>query len=92
MERLSAVTQRFLGMDLVRLGFIPLDTVVPKAVKQQQPFVLSHPRSAVAQSVIQMGNHLISGDVPITTGSLSFFERLLGVFKQVDQTNENIPK
>ncbi|NLW47777.1 MAG: MinD/ParA family protein [Firmicutes bacterium] len=92
MERLSAVTQRFLGMDLVRLGFIPSDTVVPKAVKQQQPFVLSHPRSAVAQSVMEMANQLISGDVPITTGPLSFFERLLGVFKQVDQTNENIPK
>jgi flagellar biosynthesis protein FlhG len=92
MERLAAVTQRFLGIDLVRLGFIPLDTVVPKAVKQQQPFILSHPRSAVAQSIIQMANQLISGDVPITTGSLSFFERLLGVFKQADQTNENIPK
>jgi flagellar biosynthesis protein FlhG len=92
MERLSAVTRRFLGMDLVSLGFIPLDTVVPKAVKEQQPFVLSHPRSAVAQSINEMANQLINVDAPVTTGSLSFFQRLLGVFKQVEQTNENIPK
>lgn len=92
MERLSAVTRRFLGIDLVSLGFIPLDTVVPKAVKEQQPFVLSHPRSAVAQSINEMANQLINVDAPVTTGSLSFFQRLLGVFKQVEQTNENIPK
>lgn len=92
MERLSAVTRRFLGMDLISLGFIPLDTVVPKAVKEQQPFVLSHPRSVVAQSINQMANQLINVDAPVTTGSLSFFQRLLGVFKQVEQTNENIPK
>lgn len=91
MERLTAVSQRFLGLDLVRLGFIPLDAVVSKAVKEQQPFVLGHPRSAAAQSVNQIAIRLIDEDAVITTGSLSFFERLLGVFKQVGQTNENIP-
>ncbi len=91
MERLSAVSQRFLGMDLVSLGFIPLDMVVPKAVKEQQPFVIGHPRSAVASSINQIASQLINGEIVATTGSLSFFERLLGIFKQVDQTNENIP-
>jgi len=91
MERLSAVSQRFLGLDLVKLGFIPVDTIVSKAVKEQQPFVLAHPRSAAAQSINQIANRLINEDAVITTGSLSFFERLIGVFKQVDQTNEDIP-
>lgn len=91
MQRLSAVSQRFLGMELVRLGFIPLDTVVSKAVKEQQPFVLGHPRSAVAQSINQIADQLINGNIINTAGSGSFFQRLLGVFKQVEHTNENIP-
>lgn len=90
-ERLSAVSQRFLGLDLAKLGFIPTDAIVSKAVKEQQPFVLAHPRSAAAQSINQIANRLINEDNVITTSSLSFFERLLGVFKQADQTNENIP-
>lgn len=89
MERLSAVSQRFLGMDLESLGFIPLDTVVPKAVKEQQPFILSHPRSIVAQNISQISTKLVNGDTPVLSGSVPFFQRLLGIFKQVDQ-NEHI--
>lgn len=84
MERLSVVSQRFLGMDLEGLGFIPIDTVVPKAVKEQQPFILSHPRSLVAQSISQIAAKLVNGDTQVTTGSVSFFQRLVGIFKQVD--------
>lgn len=89
MERLSAVSQRFLGLDLERLGFIPLDATVPKAVKEQQPFILGHPRSLVAQNINQIANKLVNGNIQATSGSISFFERLLGIFKQVDQ-NEHM--
>lgn len=89
MERLSAVSQRFLGLDLERLGFIPLDATVPKAVKEQQPFILGHPRSMVAQNINQIATKLVNGNIQATSGSISFFERLLGIFKQVDQ-NEHI--
>lgn len=89
MERLSAVSQRFLGLDLERLGFIQLDATVPKAVKEQQPFILSHPRSMVAQNINQIASKLVNGNIQATSGSVSFFERLLGIFKQVDQ-NEHI--
>lgn len=90
MQRLSTVSQRFLGVDLVRLGFVPLDTVVPKAVKEQQPFILGHPRSAVAQSINKIATELIKGNIQSATGPLTFFQRLLGIFKQVDQTNEHV--
>lgn len=89
MERLSAVSQRFLGLDLERLGFIPLDATVPKAVKEQQPFILGHPRSVVAQNINQIATKLVNGNIQATSGSISFFERLLGIFKQVDQ-NEHV--
>lgn len=89
MERLSAVSQRFLGMDLESLGFIQLDPVVPKAVKEQQPFILSQPRSIVAQNISQIATKLLNGDTPALAGSVPFFQRLLGIFKQVDQ-NEHI--
>ena len=84
MERLSAVSQRFLGMDLEKLGFIPLDAVVPKAVKEQQPFILGYPRSIVAQNISQIATKLVNGDTRVLSGSVPFFQRLLGIFKQVD--------
>ena len=78
-----------LGMDLEKLGFIPLDAVVPKAVKEQQPFILGYPRSIVAQNISQIATKLVNGDTRVLSGSVPFFQRLLGIFKQVDQ-NEHI--
>ena len=46
--KLSNVTKRFLGRELSFLGSLPRDTSVVKAVKSQQPFIISSPRSKVS--------------------------------------------
>ncbi|MCL6588498.1 MAG: MinD/ParA family protein [Firmicutes bacterium] len=79
LERLVTVSQRFLGVALTKIGFIPLDPVVSKAVKDQQPFIISHPRSLASLSIQQIAKDLLNGGSMGDTGNhLSFFERLIG--------------
>jgi len=76
MERLSAVSKRFLGVELSCIGFIPMDPNVARAVKEQQPFILSKPRSAASQKILEIARNLLdrSPDTPITR---NFFQRLI---------------
>ena len=76
MDRLSTVSKRFLGIDLLNIGSIPWDPDVPKAVREQQPFVISHPRSAAAQNVFQIARNLMDRTTSRETSG-GFFERLL---------------
>lgn len=75
MERLTTVSKRFLGIDIINLGFIPMDPNVSKSVKEQQPFVISHPRSPAAQNVYQIARNLLDGTTN-RSSSGGFFERL----------------
>jgi len=78
MDRLSTVSKRFLGIDLLNIGFIPMDPNVPKAVKEQQPFVLGHPRTPAAQNVFQIARNLLERSTNReSSGGGGFFERLL---------------
>lgn len=51
LDKLSAVTQKFLGIKLHKLGYIINDTSVSKAVKIQQPFVLSFNKSEASRNM-----------------------------------------
>lgn len=84
MERLSTVSQRFLGVELTKIGFIPLDPIVSKAVKEQQPFLIGHPKSLAAQSINQIANNLLNGSIVSPPCNLSFFERLVGKLRLVE--------
>ena len=76
-DRLATVTKRFLGVDLLPLGFIPYDPIIPRAVKEQQPFILSHPRSMAGQSVSQIAKNLLSNGTENVNHTTSFFDRLV---------------
>jgi flagellar biosynthesis protein FlhG len=81
MERLTTVSQRFLGIALANIGFITWDQTVSKAVKEQQPFIIGHPRSIVAQDINQIAKNILNRSVNIkNSGAKNFFERLLEKF------------
>ncbi|MGE5580938.1 MAG: MinD/ParA family protein [Bacillota bacterium] len=80
-DRLSTVSRRFLGIELLSLGFVPWDPVVSKAVKEQQPFIISHPRSTASQALNQIARNLLSETATDTAYTASFFERLVGKFR-----------
>lgn len=53
-DKLNMVAKQFLGMELQTLGYVPDDASVSKAVKQQRPFLLSHPQSQAARSIREL--------------------------------------
>lgn len=77
-ERLRLVAKRFLDIDIERLGLLFHDPVVSAAVREQQPFILSHPHSVIAQSIKQMARGLTSSTVEQPAGFASFLRRLVG--------------
>ncbi len=80
-DRLSTVSKRFLGVDLLPLGYIPYDPIIPRAVKEQQPFIISHPRSMAGQSVDQIARNLLSNGMESLHHSTGFFDRLIEKFR-----------
>ncbi|MGI6586817.1 MAG: MinD/ParA family protein [Lutisporaceae bacterium] len=51
LDKLNVVTQKFLGVKLHKLGYILNDACVTKAVKIQQPFVISFARSEASRNM-----------------------------------------
>jgi flagellar biosynthesis protein FlhG len=75
-ERLQMVAEKFLHFPLEPLGYIQYDSNVPKAVKQQQPFSLTHPNSKASQSIKQMAQYLLALPQHPSRGLTSFFHKL----------------
>jgi flagellar biosynthesis protein FlhG len=80
-DRLASVSKRFLGVELSTLGFIPYDPIIPKAVREQQPFIISHPRSMAGQSLNLIAKNLLSNGMAGVNLPTSFFDRLAQKFR-----------
>jgi flagellar biosynthesis protein FlhG len=76
MERLSTVSKRFLDIELCHIGSIPLDPNVPRAVKEQQPFIIGRPRTQASQNVMEIARNILNRSVHHSRPG-SFFERLI---------------
>ncbi|MFY0542771.1 MinD/ParA family protein [Brevibacillus sp. H7] len=53
-DKLAMVAKRFLDMEISTLGFVPDDTHVSKAVKQQRPFLLTYPHSQASKGIREL--------------------------------------
>ncbi|MDQ2085875.1 MinD/ParA family protein [Herbivorax sp. ANBcel31] len=82
-NKLSMVTKRFLEVKLQPLGFIPQDNMVIKAVKMQQPFSLSFPKSMASKQIKDISKNLLeiknNADSGSTTGIKSFVSRFVNI-------------
>jgi len=76
MDKLNAVTQRFLGVKLHKLGYILNDPCVSKAVKSQQPFVLSYAKSEASRNMNDIAVTLIDNK-ELSTASASGFRMFI---------------
>lgn len=56
--KLDRVAGKFLDLNLVNLGFIPNDNNLVRAVKNQQPAIVSFPNAAFSKSVRLIGQRL----------------------------------
>lgn len=81
LNKLSLVADKFLSLKLHPLGYILHDEAVAKAVRMQQPFSLSFPKSQAAKNIREMSRKLaqINDEKPHNenTGIKSFVHRLV---------------
>lgn len=57
-NKVNAVAEKFLNIQLVYLGAVVNDNNVPKSIMQQNPLLLAYPTSAAATSIIQLAFQL----------------------------------
>lgn len=84
LDKLNVVTQKFLGVKLQKLGYILNDAAVAKAVKIQQPFVVSFSRCGASKSMDEIALALMN-DKELSTSNVSgiktFVNKLTNLFK-----------
>jgi flagellar biosynthesis protein FlhG len=59
---MAKVAKQFLGIDVHFLGTVPYDSSVPKAVREQTPFIIQNPRSKVARAILTLANRILAMD------------------------------
>ena len=81
LNKLSLVAERFLSLKLSPLGYVLNDEAVIKAVKSQQPFILSYPKSQAAKQIKDISKALVDEELkknePENTGIKNFVNKLL---------------
>lgn len=81
-QKLTGVTQQYLGRQISFLGYLPRDPHVSQAVMQSQPFVLRFPNAPVSKSMQEIATRLInqrSAAGQGTTGFLKRFAQTIGL-------------
>ncbi len=82
-QRISAVANRFLEIELVHLGSIYEHRAVTRAVKRQQPFILFEPQSPPAANIGLIARRLVDGCPPVRQESAfqGFLQRIMRFFR-----------
>ena len=85
-NKLVLVAEKFLDLRLEPMGFILQDDAVIKAVKKQQPFSISFPKSLATKYIKELSDKLIDGDnsniqFPQDFGFKGFISRLVSIMK-----------
>ncbi|MBZ4645880.1 MAG: flagellar biosynthesis protein FlhG [Petroclostridium sp.] len=79
MNKLTLAAEAFLGVKLKQLGYVLYDTNVVKAVKRQEPFILSYPKSLVSRQLNEIAHKLMQVDqnsMKRSSGIKGFFRKL----------------
>jgi ATPases involved in chromosome partitioning len=83
LNKLCTVSKRFLGLEVIQLGYVQRDDAVIKAVKLQNPFILSFPESKASATMINVAKNIISkneeSNEAIDAGIKKFVNRLAGL-------------
>lgn len=85
LNKLVLVADRFLGLVLEPAGYILQDDSVIRAVKQQQPFLISYPRSQATRLIRDISVKLLESgqgaQISHSVGFRGFMNRLVGFMK-----------
>jgi flagellar biosynthesis protein FlhG len=79
--KLQLVCRKFLKFTVRHIGSIVEDQVVVRAVKNQEPFVVTEPNSPAAREVQNIARYLLSGTLSPPGAVDSFISRLFRLFR-----------
>lgn len=89
-EKLKMVAQKYLGFEVVNLGYVINDSSVSEGIRRQQPFVQIYPHSRAARNIEHIARSLLqsNGDVLPSEeqdkkppGIRNFFRRVVNSLK-----------
>ena len=76
--RISTATGRFLDIKINFLGWIPDDKSVSRAVKNQQPYIITNPNAPASRSITGIAEALVGGNR--LASNEGFWNKLMGLF------------
>jgi flagellar biosynthesis protein FlhG len=79
-QKLNAVASKYLKIKLNFLGYLSNDPIVSKAVKQQNPFLITFPNSIASKNMIELSKKVVKNfeeKKQETTGIKDFFNKFL---------------
>ncbi|SMB82311.1 flagellar biosynthesis protein FlhG [Desulfonispora thiosulfatigenes DSM 11270] len=79
--RIENVADKFLNIDIKKIGFINQDDNVVKSIKEQRPFVLSYPRSKAAKDMNYIAENFLRGNDRPPQGTEKFIKKLINIFR-----------
>jgi flagellar biosynthesis protein FlhG len=82
LTRLTNAMKQFLGREITKLGMLPEDRSVSKAVARQTPFLLLDPATKVSRAMVEITDRYLSKneDAEITMHAFNFFTKLRRFF------------
>lgn len=72
-KKLSMVAERFLGINLDLLGFLPYDEKIKEAVIAQKPYINLYPTSDFSKKLNDIARNLLKKEVNLLKGGMQFF-------------------
>ena len=82
LNKLTLVSEKFLSLKLRPLGYLLHDDAVIKAVKAQNPFLISFPKSNVSKQIRDISKKLICDELQCNDAEMKgikgFMNRLVG--------------
>ncbi len=81
--KISHVCNKFLGINIERLGYIASDESVIKAIKQQKPAIVSFSEGDFSKSIKSIGDKILDESyVENNSGIKSFMQNLMRIFNK----------
>lgn len=89
LNKICIVSKRFLGLELMQLGYIQRDDAVIKAVKLQSPFTISFPDSKAALTLMSVAEKIVNkqkeSETTVSMGFKGFVHRLAGFLNSANK-------
>lgn len=62
-EKLNKVTKRYLGLEIINMGYLPNDKNLVKAVIEQKPVSILYPKSKVSKEFEVLAKRIVEGSI-----------------------------